>query len=145
MKSSMRLSQRLRAFARRSRSDRALLLHAFALHAAIAVFCRLLPFGWLTGALARAYPLRGSGGDASAEARAIWAATTAAAFCPLGSTCLTTALTTRCLLRRIGYDAVLRFGVRPETRTPFAAHAWLEAAGHTIPGLPSAQDHLLLN
>ena len=144
MKSPMRVSRHLRAFARRSPRDRALLLHAFALHTAIAVLCRLLPFGWLAGTLARAYPLRSSEGDAAAEVSAIWAGTTAAAFSPVGDTCLTTALTTRCLLRRVGCDAVLRFGVRPETCAPFAAHAWLESNGHVLPGLP-AQDYVVLN
>ena len=128
---------------KRSPSERAVLAHACALHTVIAVLCRVIRFGALSKMLERAYALRPTPArDALAESRAIWAGTTAASFCPFGSTCLTTGLTVRCLLRRTGCDAALRFGVRPET-APLAAHAWLEFAGHVLQG-SRTDGHLVL-
>ncbi len=55
---------------------------------------------------------------------------------PARKTCLTEALTARCLLRRRGADAALRIGVALATDAgaPLAAHAWLEHAGRIIMG-----------
>ena len=141
------IAHRMRAFARRSPEDRVLLLHAFALHLGIAVLYRAVPFGWLTRTLERRYPVRnhdGAAPDMTAGSRAIWAATTSAALTPRSATCLTISLTAQCLVRHLGSDAVLRFGVLRETRPRLAAHAWLESAGRPLPGLSLAADHLAL-
>jgi len=139
--------RRMRSFARLTRTDRMLLLHAGALHAIIAVLCRTTRFGALSRALARVYPVRepvpATPGPA-AESRAVWAATTAAACCPFGDTCLTRALTAQCLLRRLGGNAVLRFSVGAGGRPRLSAHAWLESAGRALAGLPAMPGHLPL-
>ena len=140
--------RKMQAFARRSPGDRALLLHAFALHAAIAVLYRAMRFGSLSRELARCYPLRIARDTApgrDAESRVAWAIATAASFCPFGSTCLTTALATQCLLRRRGRDAVLRFGVQPGTRPGLVAHAWLEFSSGAPAGLPATSNYLALD
>jgi len=136
----------IRAFARRSRADRLLLIHAAALHAVIAVLCRLVRFGSLTRALERTYPVRGRARIVpdTAESRVVWATTTMAALSPLGDTCLTRALTAQCLLRRFGGDAVLRFSVDPDARPRLSAHAWLESSGRILAGLPEIPGHLPL-
>ena len=123
------------------------MLRAFALHAAIAVLCRSVRFGTLARLLARVYPLRDTTAppDLNAESRVVLAVSTAGSLCPFGTTCLTAALTAQCLLRRMGGDAVLRIGVRPDTRPTLTAHAWIESAGRALPGLPAADGYVTLN
>lgn len=58
----------------------------------------------------------------------------AARRCPLGSTCLTRALTGHLLLGRSGYECQLRIGVARSVRGDFEAHAWLERYGQVILG-----------
>lgn len=60
----------------------------------------------------------------------------AAALLPWRSRCLEQSLALCFLLRRAGYDAAVRLGVRPY---PFAAHAWVELDG--IP-LAESPEHL---
>jgi hypothetical protein len=60
----------------------------------------------------------------------------AAAFLPWRALCLEQSLALCCLLRRHGYPAVVRLGVRPY---PFAAHAWVELDG--VP-LAESPEHL---
>jgi hypothetical protein len=136
--------RRIRAFAARSLSDRRLLLHAFALHTAIAVSCRLIRFGPLVRLLARIYPAREGciALDTTAESRVVWAVATTSSG-PIAGTCLTTALTTQCLLRRMGGDADLRFGVR--AGSALSAHAWLESAGRVVVGHSAGAEYLPLD
>lgn len=131
-----------------SPSDRAVLLHAFVLHAAIAMLYRAMRFGSLSRALARRYPLRVTGDTrpgADAESLVDRAVATTAVFCPFGSTCLTRALTAQCLLRGRGSDAVLRFGVQPGTGPELLAHAWLEFPGGAHADLPAISNYLALD
>lgn len=120
----------VRAFLRKPWGDRALLAHAALLHAAIALLCHTMRFGRLSATLLTLYPRpRTISDDTTVETRAIWAVTCTASSSPFGSTCLTRALATQCLLRRGGRDAELRFGVRQDPvndMAPIAAHAWLE-------------------
>src|SRR5262245_668615 len=132
---SIRLMTLLGKFLRRSRADRFLLVHAALLHAAIAIGCRVLPLASLAALLARAYPHRVSAdGAGSIDSRALWAAATAAAFWPSSGTCLSHALTARCLLRRFGCETALRIGVRRGTTSRLDSHAWLERAGAVVVG-----------
>lgn len=66
----------------------------------------------------------------------IWACGAAARHSPVGSTCLATALTAQALLRRHGYHAGLRIGVKRDPDGAFTAHAWLEREGRVIVGGP---------
>ena len=130
---------------KRSRAERALVLHAVALHTAIAAFCRLLRFGSLSRVLERFYPPPAGpciSLDTELEAHVTWAVATAAQTFPAGSTCLTRALTAQCLLRRHGGDATLRFGVRGGE--PVAAHAWLESSGRELAGLSTGAGYRAL-
>lgn len=123
---------------KRSRAERALLLHAAALHTAIATLCRILRFGSLSRTLERFYPPPAApciALDTQLESHVAWAVVTSSAIFPAGSTCLTRALTAQCLLRHHGSDATLRFGVRGGE--PIAAHAWLESSGRAIQGVSS--------
>jgi hypothetical protein len=107
------------------------LAHAFLLHAAVDFACWRLPFGQVTRGLARLYPRRH---DATGDACTIVAAVrAAAAFWPRGSTCLTEALTARCLLAHHGRHAALCVGV-DSNADGFAAHAWLHSAGEVLIG-----------
>jgi hypothetical protein len=130
---------------KRSRAERALLLHAIALQTAVAVLCRLVRFGWLSRSLERLYPAPAGPSiqlDTALESRVTWAVATAAGTFPAGTTCLTRALTAQCLLRRHGGDAVVRFGVRGGE--PIAAHAWLEASGRELRGLSTGAGYSAL-
>ena len=61
------------------------------------------------------------------------AVSAAAALLPWRSLCLEQSLALCFLLRRRGYDAVVRLGVRPY---PFAAHAWVELDGSPLAESP---------
>ncbi len=70
------------------------------------------------------------------EEQLIRAVVSAGKHCPVGSTCLATALAGQALLHRHGYDSQLRLGVRRAAGGAFAAHAWLEREGKVIVGGP---------
>ena len=67
----------------------------------------------------------------------IRAVVSAAKHCPVGSTCLATALVGQALLQRHGHDTQLRLGVRRDGGGNFAAHAWLEREGKVVLGGPT--------
>ena len=124
---------------KRSRAERALVVHAVALHALIATLCRVLRFGSLSRALERLYPPPAGpciALDTQLESRVAWAVSASTHAFPAGSTCLTRALTAQCLLRRHGGDATLCFGVRGGR--PIAAHAWLESSGRELAGVSTS-------
>ncbi|HLK51572.1 MAG TPA: lasso peptide biosynthesis B2 protein [Bryobacteraceae bacterium] len=68
----------------------------------------------------------------------IRAVASAGKHCPVGSTCLATALVGQALLERHGYRAQLRLGARRKPDGAFTAHAWLEQNGRVILGGPAA-------
>jgi hypothetical protein len=120
-------------FLRRSREDRRLLVRALVLHAGIAVLLRVAPFGrltlWTQGEGAGSQALDGSG-----VARIVTAVRQASRVLPWGRTCLTEAMTAATLLRRVGCEATVRYGVGPPDTGRLAAHAWLEHNGAVILG-----------
>lgn len=59
---------------------------------------------------------------------------TAARWCPVGSTCLTRALTGQYLLERAGTGSRLCIGVMRDSQSRFQAHAWLEEGQGVILG-----------
>lgn len=71
-------------------------------------------------------PAAGDGRQVHEVARMV---ATAAAFYPGRAQCLEQSLALFLLLRRRGIPAELRLGVQP---FPFAAHAWVEHAGHPV-------------
>lgn len=67
----------------------------------------------------------------------VWAAVSAGRHCPIGTTCLATALVAQAMMQHHGYEAKLRIGVRRDGKGAFAAHAWLEREGKVIVGGPA--------
>lgn len=51
-----------------------------------------------------------------------------------GATCLTQALVAEVVLRRAGYEPVVRVGVGRDERNVFRAHAWVECDGRVVIG-----------
>ena len=72
----------------------------------------------------------------STQDQVVRAVVSAAKHCPIGSTCLATALVGQALLHRHGYVVELRVGVRRDPGGKFAAHAWLERQGSVVLGGP---------
>jgi hypothetical protein len=130
-----------RKFVRRAAADRRLLVHALALHGCLAVLVRLIRLGrlnrWLGANPDRLVP-SGPAPDRASIERVVWAVQTATTVVPWGRTCLTEALTTSVLLRRLGCDATLRYGVAADSKRPLAAHAWLEYRGDIVIGRSAA-------
>ena len=58
----------------------------------------------------------------------------AARVCPVGSTCLTRAITGQYFLRKAGIESRLCIGVMRDQQKAFQAHAWLERDGRVILG-----------
>jgi hypothetical protein len=71
-------------------------------------------------------------------ARVLRCAAAAVRLMPVPSTCLATAIVVQALLRRHGYPADLRIGVRRPAEGLFAAHAWLEQEGAVVVGGPAS-------
>lgn len=63
-----------------------------------------------------------------------WAVDVASERVPGGENCLVRALTLHTWLARLGHPAELRIGVRPETQSGMAAHAWVEVDGQVLIG-----------
>ena len=66
--------------------------------------------------------------------RVVWAVRQATAALPWGRTCLTEALTMSVMLRRVGCETTLQYGVASDDERRFAAHAWLEHNGAVVGG-----------
>jgi len=104
------------------------------------VFVRVMPAGWIAMRTARR-----SGRASWALENVVWAVRTAAARLP-GSTCLSSALTARLMLKRRGHDARVRFGVAPPADaggTP-QFHAWVECNGRAVVGDESLDSYRAL-
>jgi hypothetical protein len=69
--------------------------------------------------------------------RLVWAVETGRRHCPVGSACLSEALTAETLFCQHGYEPVLCIGARREGGV-FTAHAWIENAGAVVIGGPAA-------
>jgi hypothetical protein len=72
------------------------------------------------------------------EDQVIRAVVSAGIHCPIGTTCLATAVVGQALLHRHGYNAQLQLGVRRDPKGRFSAHAWLERRGTVVLGGPMA-------
>lgn len=68
-----------------------------------------------------------------------WAVTRAARYVPFRAVCLPQAMAARLMLKRRGIASVLHFGGGKGQRTPYEAHAWLDAAGVEVTGYPVAE------
>lgn len=115
--------------------ERALLLRAVFLVAAVRIGLWLLPFGWLKKALAQVQSARGDRprrGHISMD-RIAWAVRVGSRYVP-GATCLTQALSALILLTEHGYPARLRIGVAKKEGGDLEAHAWLESDGRAVIG-----------
>jgi hypothetical protein len=137
----------LKRLLRRSRADRRLLAQALVLHGAVVLLLRLVQYGRLCrwgSALAATVSRRGAG-RADDEHRILWAVRTVTATLPLGRTCLSEALTAHWLLASAGCSSRIRFGVAPEPRAGFAAHAWIESNGRPLLDLPDSGIYLPLD
>ncbi len=108
-----------------------------ALHGGLAALVRVVRFGrinrWLKAHQDRVTPTAPAPDRASIE-RVVWAVRTATTVVPWGRTCLTEALTTSVLLRRLGCDATVEYGVAVDHARPLAAHAWVEHRGEVVIG-----------
>jgi len=128
---------RICKFLRLSGSERALLLRATILLAAIRLGLSALPFASLRNMLAR-LATTGSRTEnqpgGAAGQRMVWAVETASRQFPAIGTCLTQALAAHVLLARRGYDSNLRIGVARNSQGKFVAHAWLEKDGAVLIG-----------
>jgi Transglutaminase-like superfamily len=96
----------------------------------------MLPFATCRRTLARLCPLvRRPAHDDSDALATIASAVRRAARCLPGTTCLVEAVAAEAMLRRRGYPATLKFGVRPPVAgARLDAHAWTECGGIVVVG-----------
>jgi hypothetical protein len=127
---------KLMAFARLTRRDRALLLHALACLVSCRARLRLTKFAklqaWATD--------RGVGTEAMERIR--WAIGVALRIMP-GATCLCQALALQRLLARSGHLSDLRIGVK-KCDDDFRAHAWLVNEGRILIGDAGSEQYQVL-
>ncbi|MBE9117044.1 lasso peptide biosynthesis B2 protein [Lusitaniella coriacea LEGE 07157] len=115
--------------------DRALLLSAMLLLAAIRLGLVFLPFQTLRRLLGKiARSSRVESRMERSRDRIIWAVETASRYLPGQSRCLARALTAQVLLSRQGYEAQIRIGVAKDSRGHLEAHAWVESQGNVVLG-----------
>jgi hypothetical protein len=125
---------RLRKFARLGIEDRALLLRALLIVAAVRAALWILPFRSIREYAHRASERANARQNAHGPPTALLARAieTAALLIP-AATCLTQALAAQILLGRAGQGSALRIGVLTAGGR-FKAHAWLEQSGHIVIG-----------
>jgi len=136
-----------RKFLRRPAADRRLLVQALLLHACVATLLRLVRFGrlnrWLRtnhvrpalagGRSSPVDPLEAAPpAEMIAVERVVWAVRQATAVMPWGRTCLTEALTMSVMLRTVGCETTVQYGVPRDDERGFTAHAWLERNGAVV-------------
>ena len=131
----------LRKFARLPSRDRALLIRAAFLVAAVRLALRVLPFQYLYSRLdAR---LRSSSRTPAHPvepvARLAWSVRTAARLVP-GASCLTQSLALHGLLVRARQPSEIHIGVARDLHSGFLAHAWVEHAGRPWLTAPAETD-----
>jgi hypothetical protein len=131
--------QRLVRVFRLPAREKALLVQATLLLAAIRLGLSWLPFATVRGMLARLAAIgnrkdQQSEDSARATERSVWAIETAGRHFPKIGTCLHQALAAYVLLARRGCRSNLRIGVKRSADGKFAGHAWLEKDGHILIG-----------
>lgn len=119
----------LKRFSKLPWPDQAL-LHALFLAATIRLALFLVPFGIVQRIV----------GDTSKRPKhrhtpkhTTWAVTAASRYVP-GGTCLTQALTVQVLLRRLGYDSRIEFGVQKTPENRLDARAWVACGDEIVVG-----------
>jgi len=116
-----------------SSEERRLLIKSALLLGVIRAAMWLLPFQTLCRLAGKDRPdAAGLKADQDSIKRVARAVTRAARYVP--STCLSQALATMVLLRRIGQPACLRIGVSKGEKGDFKAHAWVESEGSIVIG-----------
>jgi hypothetical protein len=118
--------------------DRRLLVKAALLLWAVRLGLWVLPYRLVRRLVARPLSRRSSRASVSVPAldeveRIAKAVRAARRYVP-AATCLTQALATEWLLRRVGQPASLRIGVRRTDEGVFQAHAWVESGGRVVIG-----------
>ena len=124
----------LRTFIRLQPGERGLVLRTLFLVAAIRVTLWVLPFQRLQRVVGSVDPWKHLLVSIPADvpiARLVWAVRAASRRIPAAS-CLTQSLALHCLLTRAGYRSEIRIGVTKDMEAGFAAHAWVDYAGHPL-------------
>ena len=128
-----------RRFAALARGDRWLVVEAWVLLMLVWTGLRLLSFSRLRSFLARyaGWLCQSTPGLDTDLTRIPWAVDAVAERFPLPATCLSRALVADAMLRRRGFAAQLRVGVRLCVETPsrlLEAHAWVECGRRVVIG-----------
>lgn len=121
-------------------AERRLLLEAFVLLGAVSPLLKYGP-GALTGRVLRRASAMTCGPSDPEIVSAIAAAVTKAAPHVPGATCLARALAAWLMVTRRHEMATVRLGVRLESDSGFAAHAWLECNGRPVLGGETAHGY----
>jgi hypothetical protein len=124
----------VRRFARRTRSERRLLIRSFVLLQAVAIGLRLLPLLSLERALHRLGRARARRSGGLAPDIIVWAVTAVSGYVPR-ATCLVRALALQTLLEEHGWPSRLCVGIGHSADGRLGGHAWIEAPdGRVING-----------
>ena len=123
--------KRLARFFQLSWQERRLVLECTSLLVLATLAVALLPFSMLQRWSGR--KSRRASARSVPESQLRWAITAAGRAVP-ASTCLAEALAAQVIMRRHGYDPVIRVGVCKQENGEFAAHAWVEHEGRIIAG-----------
>jgi hypothetical protein len=139
----------LRRVAQINNRRRVLMIEAVACLLAARLALLFIPFPRLARRLgtfvpptdARAVQARAKGAPQQARLAAEigWAVTRSARYVPFKAVCLPQAMAARVMLKRRGVASVMHFGAATGREKPFAAHAWLDAAGVEVTGYPVAE------
>jgi Transglutaminase-like superfamily len=120
-------------------SEGVLLVRAAAVATATALGLRIVGFRRIRQIAARQHSAftglnGGRTGRRPSREWVIWAVKAACRRLPGCNNCLVHALAAQYLLAHFGYRAELKIGARHDSRTQFAAHAWLEDQGRVLIG-----------
>ena len=134
--------KRLRSFLLLAFEDQKLLAKAWLILSAIRLALWTLPFGVLRRMVIEARPRAVGNGENDGQLinRIAWAVNQSSKYFP-GATCLTQALTTLVLLKRVGSPGHLRIGVAKDDHGKLKAHAWVESNGRIVIGNLSGISH----
>lgn len=125
--------KRLGKLLRISSEERRLLIKSALLLGVIRAGMLVLPFQTLCRLVAKDRPETADlKADPDSIKRVARAVTIASRYMP--ATCLSRALVTMVLLRKIGQPACLRIGVSKGEKGNFKAHAWVESQGNIVIG-----------
>ena len=124
----------MRFLFRQSPRDQWLLFQALVVVCVFRLGLWILPFKTLIGITERQVDQDNGSQVNFSEIKKIASSVRRAAHYVPSATCLTQALATNFLLRRIGVSAFLRIGVANGSKGQLEAHAWLESHGKIIVG-----------